>query len=359
MATFDPLLAVLMSGGSAPDVPTDGRLPITHPLEMHHSRKLFTVNGQELWQWRGVSAFNLLDRHVRGEDIRPYLACFPLANVVRVWPYVPWATGGWDAPPNDTIIAFVRLLASWGWRVVLTLLTDANARRIPWAISLIDALADARLVNLTLEAGNEPILNGIDVAALFTALNNSDYLWSSGRYEQAAQENNALRGLYGTAHTPRNANHARYGHQLMEYWSGAGPDAPNAGLRVPWVGDEPIRPDLVTDQIGYTKAQSFRALGGCYTLFGAGGTFHGNFAKEFRMPTADELACAAEFFAGLTAFPPDACLGAYPGTITQPGQHPECRQYPVGPWLARTWPPTLMMPGYIALDPSGCLARRA
>jgi hypothetical protein len=51
-----------------------------------------TADGQP-WRWKGISAFALLNRFARGEDISDTLAAYQGFNLLRVWPYVPKRIG--------------------------------------------------------------------------------------------------------------------------------------------------------------------------------------------------------------------------------------------------------------------------
>lgn len=339
------------------------------PWHVHQSKKRFAdANGAPI-TYCGVSAFRALDRWFRGEDVFQWLrAEFPLANVLRVWPYVPWAVNGWDAPPVGVAIDFIRAAEVAGFVVELTLLTDNNPRRIGWANAYLDTLASVRLPNLLVELGNEPDFEKNDIAVnrLYVTANGSGYLWSSGLYMEGAQLNNLLRGTYGTAHTPRTVDFARRGHDLREYWNGDGPDVPHIPMNVPWVGDEQIRPDLVDPQPVGTIEQSFRAHGACCAMLGAGATFHYGGAdgstggKQTVPPNPFEKRCADEFFLGLTTFKPSELLGPYDRLPLEPGGHPDSRSYIVGDCMVRCWPPTpTAPPGWRALDSEGILCRRA
>ncbi len=355
----------LLGGLDAPPLP-----PTPHgEWGIHPSRKIFEIpTGSEVIpiRYRGFSFFRGIDRIARGEDVRPVIRAFDGYNVARMWPYVPWDVDGWDAPPNGRIVDAVRFMEQQGKQVEVTLLTDDNPKRLPWAISLVEALADARLSNLLLEIGNEPLTHKrINVEALYTACEQSGYLWASGMYEEEGQRENKIRGYYGCAHPARTVDYARRGHDLIEYFTGAGPDVPWVGMRAPWIGDEPKRPDESEAELYWdgklltTKVRDYRAHGGVVSLLGAGGTFHYQGGKQALPPNADELACSRAFLAGLLAFPADAPLGGYYGTLKEPNAHPDARTYPVGPWMTRVWQTGPVPEGWTAMDVDGVLCRKA
>jgi len=331
---------------------------VVEPIaRLYCDHQVFRQETGAAWRYRGVSAFPFIDRWARGDDVTSFLAAFPGYNTLRIWPYVPredWGDAAWDAPSNAVIAECIRWCGTHGWYVELTLLTDDDPHRLPWAQTLVDDLAAQNLPNLLLEIGNEPLTHKtINCDALRDVCEGSPYLYSSGIYEDETQ----CFGNYGTAHTPRDSAWARKAHDLMEYYNGAGPNKPHNGLPWPWVGDEPIRPD----QIGgdpRQRALDYRAHGAICSLLGAGATFHFEGGKHLELPTDVERDCAKELLTGLLAYPADAPRGPY-NRIVEPGaddQHSRC--YVVGPWMARARPPQPTPPaGYVALDPEGIICR--
>lgn len=335
------------------------------PWGLHSSLKVFVDATGQAVRYCGLSHFRGLDRWVRGERCWSWIhRHFPSVNVLRVWPYVDWAVNGWDAPPIDATIAFIQDALRNGFGIELTLLTSNDPRRIEWANFYIRELDRTALPNLLLEAGNEPsaTINSIEVEKLYFELDASRYLWSSGLYTAEDQRQNRWGGIYGTAHTPRDYKFAVHGHDLWEYFDGAGPDVAHSRWEGPWVGDEPIRPDQVNgvQPGGWDKYATYRMLGGCYALFGAGGTFHYEGGKQAVEPNADEQQCGDEFFRGLTAFPANAPLGPYTGTIPEFPRVDVSRTYPVGNYMVRCYPVVGTPPpeGWTAIDAEGILCRR-
>lgn len=302
-----------------------------------------------------MSAFRLLDRYARGEDIRPYLDAYAGWNTVRVFLYTPvadWGSSAWNAPTSGVVLDFLRFLQDAGWRCELTLLTDGDQARVAPAVDLIARLGDANPPNLTLEAQNEPLTHKTNLTEqLREALAASPLLHSSGIYEDTRK---GWYGRYGTAHTGRDSEWPRRAHDLLEYSSGGGPNFPDeTACPVPWVADEPPKPQDVSGD----RALDFLAYGGACALLGAGCTAHTESGKQATLPTLDERACVAAMLAGLSAFPADAANGAY-RRLDEQGR--TLRTYAVGPYMVRVRPTTsdAPEPGWHALDSAGILWTR-
>lgn len=328
-------------------------------LPLTTSGPIFLRDGQP-WRWKGVSAFGLMNRFAKGEDISGFLGDFKGYNVLRVWPYVTWPGTGWDSPSPDVVIAFLKRAEQAGFYVELTLLTDANPARIDQAKRLVEALTAARPPNLLLEAGNEPethkqwpendpnpSIKAIDTAALIPAMQASGFLWTTGNYEDSAK----MRGSYGTTHTGRDGEWPRRAHDLLEFYGGGGPNDPSdPAHKVPIVADEPIRPD----QAGY-NAEDFRAYFATCALLGAGATYHFESGKYGSRPTVEEKRIAAVVLEALDAFPADAPKGPYRRPVES-----SLRSYVVGDYLVRVRPTTANAPepGWQPIGTGGILWRR-
>jgi hypothetical protein len=318
--------------------------------------------GDQPWRWKGVSAFQLLDRFAKGEDLAPFLEAYKGYNLLRVWPYVPradWGAAAWDAPSPDVTVAFLARVARDGWYVELTLLTDDDPARVGAARQLVAVLAAARVQNLLIEIGNEPqIHKNIDTRALKAALDASGFLYASGDSSDKAF------GSYLTAHTGRDGDWPRRAHDLLEYWTGGGPDAPtDPAHKVPAIADEPIRPD----QAGYNAAD-FRAYFATCALLGGGATLHTETGKHALPPTADEARIAAVALEALNAFPADAPNQPYRridevidwSVPIEQRTFYSLRSYEVGPYMVRIRPKRAAAyeTGWTALDGEGILWRR-
>lgn len=322
-----------------PSGPFGGNAAFTGPLST--VGKIFLANGIP-WRWRGVSAFQLLNRYAAGEDITPFLSYYSGLgfNVLRVWPYVPtppW-NPGWDVTDVDTTRRFLDLCKSYGFYVEITLLTDDSSIKRDWAKGYVQALSAPRPDNLVLEIGNEPNTNKhIDTAALRDVCNASGLLYSSGDYDDEGK----WFGKFGTDHSGRDNEWMRKGHNLMEFYEGNGPETAHPPYRVPWVEDEPIRPD----QCGY-NAPAYYAYAAVCSLLGAGATMHLETGKVAMLPTAQEIPCVEAFIQGLTIFPADAPLGGYSRPVEN-----SLRTYVVGSYMARVSPNGDAPSGWRSLGP--------
>jgi len=328
---------------------------------LHPDGKIFRYAEGTPWRWRGVSAFQLLDRFARGLDIAPFVMAYPRYNTLRVWPYVPakdWGDRAWDSPAPAVVVDFLEACARLAYRVELTLLTDDDGARIQPAIELVRVLIGVRPSNLFLEAGNEPLTHKqTNVKALKPILDEAAAVgipYSSGVYEDEFQ----VFGTVGTHHSARTSDWPRRAHDAMEFYDGAGPHQPHPPIHTPWVLDEPIRPDEAPGDRAQ-KIRDFRAYGGTSALLGAGATFHSTSGKFAELPTAEETDCANALADGLEAFPADAPLGPY-RRIVEPNQPEDARTYVVEPYAVRCQQIGAAMwePGWKALDADGILWTR-
>lgn len=325
--------------------------PVPPLLAVRPDGRIFrTVDGQP-WRWKGVSAFALLDRFTRGEDIQPYLDAYRGFNLLRVWLYTDWPDRGWNVHPTaDQITAFLRYVGDRGWTVEITLLTTDDPGRLAWAKGLVPELAaPPRPTNLLLEAGNEPETHkAIRTAELRSVLDASGFVYASGNYETSAK----AFGSYLVHHSARDAEWPRKAHDCLEFYNGGGPHTKtDPAHRVPCVLDEPGKPQ---DAIGGTsKADDFRAYFGTAALLGAGATWHCETCKYAQVPTAEERTLAAAALEGLNAFPADAPLGPYSRPSDQ-----SLRTYIVGPYMVRVRPTSPAVTGWTRTGASAVLWRR-
>lgn len=313
---------------------------------------VFLFQGQP-WRYKGVSALKLCHRHAQGEDIEPFLNSYPGFNVLRVWDYVGdgWGADQWTGNTPAEWVNFIAFVGARGWWVELTLLTDDDPARIVPAIQLANAISGAAVDNVLLEAGNEPETHkSIDTEALRDALEASGFPYCSGNYE----DSDHWFGTYYVNHTARNTSWPRYGHDLYEFFTGAGPDKPTHPHRVPCLGDEPGK----VQDVGAVLADWRAYFGGC-AIMGGGATFHSETGKLATVPTLTELACAGAALEGLDAFPADAPRGAY-RRIVEEGQSQESRTYVVGNCMVRSQQhgTAAPEPGWTSLDADGVLFTR-
>lgn len=292
---------------------------------------IFTANGQP-FRWKGVTAFGLLNRFAKGEDISGFLSDFDGFNVLRVFLYTPvkdWGASAWNSPAPDVVLAFLKAVEAKGFYVELVLLTDDDATRIEPARQLVEALKAARPPNVVLEVGNEPQTHkAINTAALRATLAGSSFLYSSGDYEDSRK----WFGNWIGFHSARDGEWPRRAHDAIDYFHGGGPNFPEEpALKVPAVCDEPIRPD----QTAGNREQDFLAYFAACSLLGAGGTYHFESGKLGNRPTEDEKRFAAIALQGLSTFPADAPKGAY----SRPDEGgATLRTYRVGPYVVRIRP---------------------
>jgi len=324
------------------------------------------------WRYKGVTAFRLIDRDARGEDITPFLNAYePLGfNVLRVFWYTPakdWGADAWEPTPAAGVCAFLAKTAARGWHVELVLLTEGEPDRLAQARALLDELRTDTPVNLLPEAGNEPTTHKvINTPALRAALDALGLPYSSGDYESIDIEPARNFGAYTCIHTPRDGEWPRKAKDLREFYDGWGPWEEGgegsggtkhpafAGCHRPCVADEPIRPD----QAGFV-ALDFYTYAAVASIMGAGATFHSKTGTHGLVPTADELRCAEAFARGLDVFPADAALGGY-GRIDEQGA--TLRTYTMGNrYMVRIRPQTRTAPepGWTALDQDGICWQRS
>lgn len=314
-------------------------------------RQIFRAAGEPV-RYRGVSAFKLLDRYARGEDISDFLTAYKGFNVLRVWPYVTWPGTGWEPQSAEVTRAFLARVGREGWYVEITLLTDDDPNRLAWAKDFVRQLvADPRPPNLLLEAGNEPTTHKhIDTPALRSVLESSGVPYTSGDYEDSTR----MYGSYGVFHSARDDEWPRRAHDAVEYYHGGGPNAPtDPAHRMPMVADEPAK----MQDVGGDRVKDWLAYFAACSLMAGGATFHSETGKYGLPPTADEAPLAAAALQGLMAFPADAPLSAY-RRIDENGR--SLRTYAIGPGMVRVRPvgADAPEPGWRALDSFGILFTR-
>jgi hypothetical protein len=325
---------------------------------VHPDGHVFRLADNSAWRWKGVSAFQLCDRWLRGEDLTPFLSAYQGYNTLRVWSYVEppnWTDPTWDSPTPDEAVAFVKEMNRLGWYVEWTLLTSSNTARLPMAQAQIQAFAAANVTGLFLEGANEPEVQNpdttfIDCAVLKPALEQSGYPYTNGCYTDGAKR---WWGTYFTCHTVRNNEWPRYCHDGYDYWVKPADAPPGAqAVHVPCIFDEPAK----TQDVSGDKVSDWKAyFGGC-SFFGAGATFHSKTGKFAQPPTAEEAQLAATALVGLGAFPADAPANFDYQRISDT----TLRTYRMGNCLVRIRPTTLQAPqsGWTMIDSAGILWRR-
>lgn len=311
-----------------------------------------TPNGRIFYQdgkpvrWKGVTAFGLLNRFAKGEDIDPFLDAFEGFNVLRVFYYVDWPGTGWGIPVDAKVHEFLDYVGARGFNVELVLLTGPKGTHEAQDIVTHCFTEFGSHTNLLIEEVNEPgIHDKVDPAILQEP--QTAVIWTDG-LTTAKHE-----GLYLTPHTSRDPEWARRAHDLLEYWTGGGPGAPtDPAIKEPATADEPAKKEDVPSA---TWDVDFRAYFGACSLLGAGATFHFEAGKYGNLPDETDRRLAKIALSALDAFPPDAPLGAY-RRIDENGA--TSRTYVVGErYMVRIRPlsPNAPEPGWQALDKEGIL----
>lgn len=315
---------------------------------------IFRVNGQP-WVLKGVTAFRLMDRFLKGEDIQPFLDAYRGFNTLFVFCYTPanvWGAASWESPSPVQVLGFVKEMNLRGWYVEITLLTNKpDAARLDSARAILHMLAAARTAsasNVLIRLGNEPAeQNGAGnpvytTTELKSAAEASGFVYDSGFYEA---NGSTWFGKYISPHTKRDAEWPRRGHDCFDITHGA-VDAPALGKKpVPCVLGEP-------EKAGNATADDYEAYCGTGVQFGVGCALHSETGKQARVPTAAEAAVARGALRGLNAFPGNTNTGAY-RRIDGDG----LRTYIVGKTMVRIRPntPNPPLPGYRNIDGSRIL----
>lgn len=307
------------------------------------------------WRWKGVSAFQLCDRWVRGEDISAFLSAYQGYNTLRVWSYTEgpnWVDPPWNSPTPQQAVDFVAHLNSLGWYVEWTLLTSSNKARQTDAMAQIWAFKDANLSGLFLEGANEPEVQHdgivIDTEPLKSALQQSGYPYCNGYYINT----NKHWGTYLNTHTKRDPEWVRRSHDALDIYNPPA-DAPPGTIpkHMPIILDEPAK----LEDVGGDRVSDWKAYFGSSSFFGGGATFHAQTAKFAQLPTAQEAQLAGMALVGLNAFPVEAPRGPYSRVADN-----TLRTYIVGNCMVRMRPTTLQapQPGWTMIDSAGILWRR-
>lgn len=302
------------------------------------SGKLFK-HEDKFWRWRGVTAFGLLARFEKGENIDDFLKAYEGFNLLRVFYY--WESIKAELPPDDVLHRFLEYVEGWGFHVELVLFTGPPR---PDAQQIVNhTFAEfAGHKNLVIELVNEPgVHEKVDPATL--TVPPTEIPWTDGLTTAAH------RGLYLTPHTPRDGEWERKAHDLKEYYDGGGPGSPSdPAIKQPAVGDEPAKKEDVVPDV-----RAWRAYFGVCSLLGAGGTFHSERGKLGLPPDDADKPFVEATLEGLTAFPEDAPLGPY----SRP-EDSSLRTYVVGHYMVRVRPTSLegVVPGAM-LDKDGILWR--
>ena len=335
---------------NTPVAPPPGTVTKVHP-----DGHVWRTGDGTAWRWKGVSAFQLCDRWLRGEDLTPFLSAYQGYNLLRVWSYVEppnWVDPTWNSPTADEAVAFVKEMNRLGWYVEWTLLTSSQKGRQAHALDEIHAFTAAGLQGLFLEASNEPEVQHdgivIDTEPLKAALEQSGYPYNNGYYVDMRKQ----WGTYVNLHTQRDSEWVRRSHDALDTYnppSDAPPGTP--AKKMPIMCDEPAK----LEDVGGDRVSDWKAYFASASFFGAGATFHSQTGKFAQPPTAAEQQLAGCALVGLNAFPEEAPLGPYSRVDDN-----TLRTYIVGNCMVRMRPTTLQapQPGWTMIDSAGILWRR-
>ena len=253
-------------------------------------------------QWRGISAFRLLEfvAHGRETQADAYLkwAAAKKLNVVRVF---AMADGIFQLTPADGLRALPRLFEiarRHGMYVEIVAFTGTSVIDVDRAafVKSIAAIC-ARHPNALLELANEPghptqatpmhdpahlqSLRPLVPKAVPVALGSVEY------------HDGFAAGTYVTWHSPRGSDWVRKveeGAALLQKF------------RKPVINDEPIgAADVAVPGRRDNDPARFRAAAAAMRRAGIGATFHYDGGIQTRLPTKIETACLDAWLAGLTA----------------------------------------------------------
>ena len=269
------------------------------PTRLQVSGTRFVKADGAAFEWRGITAFRLVEMAARGreQDVDAYLrwAASKKLTLVRV---LAMADVLFQLSPADGQHALPRVLdmaRTHGLYVEVVALADTARIPVdfPRHVKAIGEIC-ARFPNTVVEIANEPVhptqAKAIHDPAFLTSLAR---LIPSGVPVALGSTDTSAGGTYVTWHAPRSSNwpaEIAHGARLV------------AQFKKPVVSDEPMgagdthdpgRRDNVPDRFRQSAAASRAA--------GIGATFHYEGGLHAKLPTATELACLDAWLAGLGA----------------------------------------------------------
>jgi hypothetical protein len=291
------------AGGDLPSVPPVEPLPPSLAPVVSQNDRHFLFNGHPT-RIRSFSAFPLIDRVLRGHDVLPWLQLFreQKYNTARVWLYTPrkyWGDTAWDLPSlGQTVEAMQWLSRNTGLAFEVTLTTDDREDGYSLIRNYSNVLNGMK--NVFFELINEAgIKEKLDPLVACEYVIPGDRPWANGMYEDMYK----VRGTYGVAHDPRDAEWPRKSKGQIERWWGGGPNAPtDPAMRMPWICDEPGKPG---ESVDFQAASDFEAYFGLASQMSAGACFHSNAGKYLSPLSALELECMRAAAKGMNAFSDD------------------------------------------------------
>jgi hypothetical protein len=300
--------AATASPASAPATSATAPAPRTH---LQIDGTIFRTPDGQPFQWRGITAFRLLDYVADGNEraARSFLGWAKLQNltVVRV---LAMGGGFMDLKPDEGRAALSRLL-EMAREQGLYVEVVALAGTLEMPVDLDEQLAAVGEIlgdhpNALLEIANEPAhpsqrpdVGKPEVLLTMATRVPADVPVALGSLE----EDEAFgQGDYATWHVPRESRHGGWGHVLAV---AAGADLLRK-LKKPVISDEPIGAGA-TYQPGRRDDQParFRAAALLTRLVGIGATFHYEGGLQAKIPEGRELQCFNAWNEAWTLLPDD------------------------------------------------------
>ncbi len=250
------------------------------------------------FQWRGITAFRLLDYVSEGEQTRAreYLSWARSRGLTVVRVLAVLDDGFFElasAPGLKTLPELLTLARAEGIHVEVVGLTETGKRTIdPRAqISAIGRIV-ARHPNALLELANEPShpsqsadVHKPEYLKSIAAVVPDEVPVALGSIEG---DDEFAAGDYVTWHVPRESDHDGWGH-VLEIAAGA---EWVTRFRKPVISDEPIGAGPVLEPGRRdNNSDRFRAAALLTRLAGMGATFHYDSGLHTRVPEGAELAC--------------------------------------------------------------------
>jgi hypothetical protein len=312
------------------ETPTPGPVPPGAIVPITVDGKVLRRPDGSIFSFINHSQFLLLLRLLEGDEAGVRRDLLTLASfgmtVVRVFSRVPW--NGDPGPglfperyPNywATFRRLFVLAAECGLYVEIVALTEdlgveGNA---DWVRRVMNETEP--IVNAFREWSNEPPVNGIDIDALYAALQGELSAWArpwaTGQYDPTC----VPAGKYCTPHTDRATANTwdwvRKAKDTIEYREGGGPNNPtDPAMGRPIILDEPRGAASFKRDGGGArdneplKFYTYAALG---QLLGAGGCAHGQAGLVGQLAQGLELECIKAFANGARTIGPNWQLGQY------------------------------------------------
>ncbi len=297
-------------------------IPPVQPIRV--DGKVFRSADGALWQWRGVTAFTLMQDVVRGVDVGPYLEARRLAgaNLARVLMTMVNIT---DLRPEQytdgQIGALLAAAHARGLRLELVALADAEGWPLSKQQAQVQRVVDVVAANGCLdvvEVANEPFPGKGNAAAPADIVRGvrkpACVLMASGVYDPPEDSTSMFALDFITFHSSRDAEWPRKAKDGQDYRDGfdwaSGKSFP--GIGKPVVDDEPMGADE-TDQPGKrsNNPNDFYWLGATASMMSAGATFHSTAGITDLVPGPVTTTAEQSFFAGLSAVPTETQTWLY------------------------------------------------